>query len=195
VHEVCDEILLIGATRVGFLALLYQEVLPMDGELESKQESKPGLCERCGSRMPPQTRGRPRRWCSQQCRQSAYEERHGLESWKDKQPKVKGLSEVVDVAQSRGAEREAGRRATSSDRRRAHTSTDCLMVVTQDLILMSMVVEQVIDITRRYGVINTFEGRLLAERVAELINTVFDRSTAVVPAKACPGINPPTPDS
>jgi hypothetical protein len=58
---------------------------------------------------------------------------------------------------------------------------------------MAMVVEQVIDITRRYGAINTFEGRLLAEQVAELVNAVFDRSAAVVPAESFPGINPPTP--
>lgn len=158
----------------------------------SKEPSKHRLCERCGKRTPPQKRGRPRRWCSQQCRQLAYEERHGLESWKDKQPKVNNLSDVVEGASERGARRDASRQRSSADRRREHTSTDCLMVVTQDLISMTMVVEQVIDITRRYGVINTFEGRLLADRVAELINTVLDRSAGVVPVDACPGINPPT---
>ena len=166
----------------------------MSDEQESKEPSKPRLCERCGSRMPPQKRGRPRRWCSQQCRQSAYEERHGLESWKGKQPKVNGISDVVEVAQSRGAEREAGRRRTSSDRLRTHTSSDCLLIVTADLILMTMVVEQVTDMVRVYGVVNTFKGRLLAERLAELVNTVLERTTAVVPVDACPGINPPNPE-
>ena len=165
----------------------------MSDEKESMEARKPRLCERCGSRMPPQKRGRPRRWCSQQCRQSAYEERHGLESWKDKQPKANDLSDVIEVAQSRGAEREAGRRRTSSDRRRTHTSSDCLTTVLADLILMTMVVEQLGDMVRDYVVVNTFKGRLLAERLAELVNTVLERSAAVVPVDACPGINPPTP--
>ena len=143
--------------------------------------------------MPPQKRGRPRRWCSQQCRQSAYEERHGLESWKDKQPKVKDLSDVVEAMSERGARRDVSRRQSSSGRRRAHTTDDCLNVVGQDLQLMALIVDQVIDITRRYGAINTFEGRMLAERVAELVNAVLDRSAGVVPAEHFPGINPPTP--
>lgn len=159
----------------------------------SKEPSKPRLCERCGKRMPPQKRGRPRRWCSQQCRQSAYEERHGLESWKDKQPKVDNLSDVVELAQEHGARRDASRRRPSSDRRLAHTTDDCLNVVGQDLLLMSMIIDQVIDITRRYGAINTFEGRTLAERVAELVNTVLEQTARVVPVDQCPWINPRTP--
>lgn len=159
----------------------------------TKDRSGPRLCEGCGSPLPPQKTGRPRRWCSQQCRQVGYEERNGLESWKDTQPKINDLSDAVEVMQSRGAEREVRRRRAASVRGRDHTPNDCLNAVGQDLILMTMVVEQVIDITRRYGAINTFEGRLLADRVAELINTVFDRSAGVVPVDACPGINPATP--
>ncbi|WP_332643559.1 hypothetical protein [Aeromicrobium sp.] len=145
--------------------------------------------------MPPQKRGRPRRWCSQQCRQSAYEERHGLESWKDKQPKVSNLSDVVEVMSERGARRDAARRRSTSDRRGAHTPNDCLFAVGEDLISMTMVVERVTDMVRDYGVVNTFEGRLLAGRVAELVNTVLERCAAVVPVEACPGINPSTPES
>ncbi len=159
----------------------------------SKEPSKPRLCERCGKRMPPQKRGRPRRWCSQQRRQSAYEERHGLESWKDKQPKIKDLSDVVEEAQERGARREVSRRQSSSGRRRAHTTDDCLNVVGQDLQLMALIVDQVTDITRRYGAINTFEGRMLAERVAELVNAVLEQTARVVPVDQCPWINPRRP--
>lgn len=166
----------------------------MSDETESKEPSRPRLCERCGSRMPPQKRGRPRRWCSQQCRQLAYEERHNLESWKDRQPKVSSLSDVVEVASERGARRVASRTQSASNRRGAHTPNDCLNVVGQDLLLMAMVVEQVIDITRRHGVINTFEGRLLADRATELLNSVLDRTAGVMPVNACPGINPPNLD-
>jgi len=42
---------------------------------------KPRLCERCGKWMTPQKRVRPRKCCSHQCRQSAYEERNGLSRW------------------------------------------------------------------------------------------------------------------
>lgn len=116
-----------------------------------------------------------------------------MESWKDKQPKVDNLSDVVELAQEHGARRDASRRRPSSDRRRAHTTDDCLNVVGQDLLLMSMIIDQVIDITRRYGAINTFEGRTLAERVAELVNTVLEQTARVVPVDQCPWINPRTP--
>ncbi|MGJ9412887.1 hypothetical protein ACHAAC_09275 [Aeromicrobium sp. CF4.19] len=120
----------------------------------------------------------------------AYEERHGLESWKDKQPKAKDLSDVVEAMSARGARRDPARRRSSSDPRRVHTPNDCLNTVGEDLTLMTMIVEQVIDITRRYGVINTFEGRQLAERVAELASAVLARSARVVPVDVCRGINP-----
>ncbi|MEO6604988.1 MAG: hypothetical protein ABIN55_05190, partial [Aeromicrobium sp.] len=131
---------------------------------------------------------------SQQCRQSAYEERHGLESWKDKQPKVNDLSEVVEVISDRGARRDATRRLSTPNRHGDHTPNDCLFAVGEDLISMTMVVERVTDMVRDYGVVNTFEGRLLAGRVADLVNAVLERSAAVVPAEACPGLNPPRPE-
>jgi len=58
---------------------------------------------------------------------------------------------------------------------------------------MALIVDQVIYITRRYGAINSFEGRMLAERIAELVNTVFEQTTRVVPVDECPWINPRTP--
>ena len=102
------------AIGVGDLGLVGSGGLPMSEEKGSAGSSSPKLCARCGSRMPPQKRGRPRRWCSRQCRQSAYEERHGLESWKDKQPRVSDMSDLVEASQSRGSERESRRRRASS---------------------------------------------------------------------------------
>ena len=43
------------------------------------------------------------------------------------------------------------------------------------------------------SVVNTFDGRLLAERVAELARVVLDPTARVVPADSGPGINPATP--
>lgn len=161
----------------------------------SKEPSKPRLCERCGKRMPPQRRGRPRRWCSQQCRQSAYEERHNLESWADKQPKVTDLSDVVEVVQDRAARRETTRhRQAVPGREITHDSSECLQTVRSDYVLMTFVVERVADIVRAHGVANTFNGRLLAGAVVELVNAVLEKTAAVVPVAACPGINPQTPE-
>ena len=57
----------------------------------------------------------------------------------------------------------------------------------------TFVVEHVADVVRAHGVLNTFNGRILAGAVAELVNAVLEKTAAVVPADACPGINPPTP--
>lgn len=165
----------------------------MSDDKGSKEPNKPRLCERCDSRMPPQKRGRPRRWCSQQCRQLAYEERHGLESWKDKQPKVNNLSDVIEVMQDRAARTGNRRRQVAADRDALHTESDCVHEVRSNYISMAFVVEHVADIVRAHGVVNTFDGRILARAVTELVNAVLEKSAAVVPAEACPGINPSTP--
>ena len=152
----------------------------MNDEEESAASSKPRLCERCGSRMPPQKRGRPRRWCSQQCRQSAYEERHGLESWKDKQPKIRDLSDVVEVAQERAARRGAGRQRTPTEHRPAHTSGDCVSAVCSDQLYMAMVVDAVADLVSDQRLLNTLEGRFLAQGVARLVEAVHMAAFRVV---------------
>lgn len=166
----------------------------MSAEWESADQPKPRTCSRCGDSMPPQKAGRPRKWCSQQCRQSAYEERHGLESWTDRQPTVDDISDVVEVMADRASRRTGARRRALSDRHQPHTPDDCLNVVGQDLVLMATIVEQVIDITRRFGVISSFEGRLLGERVPDLVNIVLDNLMRVVPADECPRISPSTPE-
>ena len=151
----------------------------MSDDKGSKEPSKPRLCERCGSRMPPQKRGRPRRWCSQQCRQSAYEERHGMESWKDKQPKVNDLSDVVEVAQDRAASRSGGRHLTS-ERRRVWASHDCVSAVCSDQLFMAMVVDAVADLVSDQRLLNTLEGRFLAQGVARLVEAVHAAAFRVV---------------
>lgn len=118
-----------------------------------------------------------------------------MESWADRQPKVNSLSDVIEVAQTRGAEREVRRRRPASDRRQTHTSTDCLRVVTSSLLLTAMVLERVTDTVRVCGVVNTAEGRILAGHVADLVNAVLARSASVVSAEASPGLNPPTPET
>ena len=85
------------------------------------------------------------------------------------------------------------------DREVPHTSHTCVQTVLADyilttfVILKTFVVEHVTDVVRAHGVVNTFNGRILADAVAELVNAVMQKTAAVVPADACPGINPPTP--
>lgn len=83
----------------------------MSAKEESISQPERSACQRCGLPLPLQKSGRPRKWCSAQCRQAAYEERRGLESWKDKQPKVNDLSDVVEAVQNRAARRASVRSA------------------------------------------------------------------------------------
>lgn len=145
----------------------------MSDERGSKEPSKPRLCERCGSRMPPQKRGRPRRWCSQQCRQSAYEERNGLESWKDKQPKVSSLSDVVEVMSERGARRYVTGIPMLGRHRPDHRRPTCLAVVTSDEFYMRVVLDAVTDMLVEDRIPDTLDGRFLAGGISRLVNTVM----------------------
>ena len=160
----------------------------MSDDNGSKGPSKPRLCERCGSRMPAQKRGRPRRWCSQQCRQSAYEERHGLESWKDKQPKVSNLSDVIEAAQERAARQRMGRRYVTGipalDRHRPdHKWVDCVGVVCSDEMYMRAVLDRVTDMLDERRIPDTIDGRFLAGGIARLVNTVVPGAIRVPDAE------------
>ncbi len=133
---------------------------------------KPRTCERCGKRMPPQKRGRPRKWCSQQCRQSAYEERNGLPSWKDQQPRVEDLSDVIEVEQNRSARRAAVGAAARMTGPAAHFSGDCLAVVWADQTLLAMSLDRVIQHVLDGTIMNDLPGRFLANRVMHLANAL-----------------------
>lgn len=133
----------------------------------AKDRSGPRLCEGCGSPLPPQKTGRPRRWCSQQCRQTGYEERNGLESWKDKQPKVSSLSDVVEVAQDRAAQRSLTRQRPADHG--VHVWGDCVSAVCADQLYMAMVVDAVADLISDDNVLDNLDGRFLAGGVARLV--------------------------
>lgn len=159
----------------------------MSDEEESKKPIKPRLCERCGSRMPPQKRGRPRHWCSQQCRQLAYEERHGLASWSDGQPKVTDLSEVVEISQDR-AVTQAVMRESARRRQPNEAPHDCTFEIWQDHTEMSIIVDHVADLVAHQAFRTGHDGRLLIEAVARLVNAVDlveDRANGRPAAEAC----------
>ena len=166
-----------SSTEVVALDLWVQEVDM--GDVQNRSEvTKPRLCQRCGSRMPPQKRGRPRRWCSQQCRQSAYEKRHGLESWKDKQPKVSDLSDVIEESQSRAAKWDVAHRLAISGGPRPHAFGDCLATVCGDQLQLAMVIDTVTDHVLEDKILNNGEGRFLANRLMWLVDAL-----GLLPAK------------
>jgi hypothetical protein len=144
----------------------------MSDEKTSGAKSTPRLCERCGSWLPPQKRGRPRRWCSQQCRQSAYEDRHGLESWKDKQPKVTDLSDVVEEVQSRAAKRERARHAAPKTPSRTHSAGDCVRTVCGNQDYLGIVIDTVTDQVLADRILDDDAGKFLANRVMYLIQAL-----------------------
>ena len=160
---------------------------------ESTDQPELRTCQRCGSPLPSQKSGRPRRWCSPQCRQAAYEERRGLEGWKDKQPKVNDLSDVVEVVQNRAARRAVARHLPSTSQS-AYGSHDCVSTVCTDQLFMAMVVDAVADLVWGQRLVNTLEGRFLARGVAHLVEAVQAVSFRVVPAENFPTTNHPESD-
>lgn len=142
----------------------------MSDEQETSEVAKPRLCVRCGERMPPQKRGRPRRWCTQQCRQLAYEERHGLESWKDKQPKGNDLADVVEEMQTRAAKREVSRlAATPNEPPGKHSTGDCVRTVCSNQIYLAMAVDTVTDQVIADKILDDHAGKFLTGAVSYLI--------------------------
>lgn len=62
-------------------------------------ELVPGTCPRCGRAVPKNKTGRPPKWCSQQCRRAAYEERRAA---------ARGALAVQVVAQVTEVEHDIG---------------------------------------------------------------------------------------
>lgn len=160
---------------------------------ESTERSEHRACQRCGSPLPSQKTGRPRRWCSGQCRQAAHEKRHGMESWKNKQHKVGDLSDVVEVVQDRAAGRAVARQRPSKGQS-AYGSHDCVSTVCTDQLFMAMVVDAVADLVWGQMLVNTREGRFLARGVAHLVEAVQAVAFRVVPAEDFPTPNHPESD-
>ena len=158
----------------------------MSAKQESTDQTESKTCRRCGAPLPPQKAGRPRQWCSQQCRQSAYEERHGLENWKDKQPKVNDLSDVVEVMQDRAARRDVVRKRDPKDYVSAHTWGTCVGTVCADQLYMAMVLDAVTDVIIADKVRAGFEGRFLVGGIARLVETVVPGSLRAAPSDVPP---------
>lgn len=163
----------------------------MMSEERGSEPVKPRTCERCGKRMPPQKRGRPRKWCSHQCRQSAYEERNGLSSWAERQPKVESLSDIAEVVQGRAAKRQRFRFTPFSDpgygpsglprvAEPEHDPNGCVATVEWDYILTAVVIHDLANLVRDLGIPNTSDGRWLADSVVGLVQAVLFKAGQVI---------------
>lgn len=68
--------LLAEETAWAILFAALEEQLQLNRELASGPPIGLITCRRCGDPASQQRRGRPRKWCSNACRQAAYRERH-----------------------------------------------------------------------------------------------------------------------
>ncbi len=78
------------------------------------------LCRQCGLPVPTQKTGRPRKYCSQSCRQQAYEERHGLEPWTERHRKDDDGFAALENNASRQARRDVQRQLARVTQKAAH---------------------------------------------------------------------------
>ena len=95
-----------------------------------------------------------------------------MESWKEKQPKVKDLSDVVEVLSERGARRYESGIPVVDRHRSDHKWTTCLGVVCSDEFAMRAVLDAVTDMLCADRIPDTIDGRFLAGGIARLVNTV-----------------------
>ena len=103
-----------------------------------------------------------------------------MESWKDKQPTVNSLSDVVEVMSDRGARR-GGQSRGSSARKSNRASHDCVGVVCANQAYMALVVDDVAEMVLDLKPLSNSDGRFLARAVARLVESVHLVAFQVVP--------------
>ena len=80
----------------------------------------------------------------------------------------------------------AARQRSSTKPRSAYTPHDCVSAVCADQLFMAMVVDAVADLVSGQKLVNTLEGRFLAQGVAHLVEAVHAVAFRVVPADEFP---------
>ena len=73
-------------------------------------------CPQCCGPVSAQRRGRPRVYCSQSCRQAAYEERHGIDPWTERYQPHEDPFTVLENNVSRQAIRASNRQLADATR-------------------------------------------------------------------------------
>ena len=73
-------------------------------------------CPQCGAPVSTQQRGRPRVYCSHSCRQSAYEERRGIDPWTERYQPGNDPFKVLENNASRHAMRVSNKRLAGAAR-------------------------------------------------------------------------------
>lgn len=131
-------------------------------------------CPQCGGLIPQQKRGRPRKYCSQSCRQDAYEKRNGLPSWRAERQARESASKVERAY--RRTEYERARRLTrlsTSQRHDIHEQLEaCLDAVCSDELAMAEVLEVVSCIVLDDLLSKTTKSEHLGRAIEQLVSDV-----------------------
>ncbi|MGH8522802.1 MAG: hypothetical protein ACREXY_00815 [Gammaproteobacteria bacterium] len=131
-------------------------------------------CQVCTRKLPaPKGRGRPRKYCSDSCRQEAYERRHEIPAFKDRW------------------EGDDGPGRNDQHRPKPHSFQDCVDEVTGSILGLEDAVDMVTHVIRSGAVFSTGPERMLAFAVSELVNAVIDQSIGVMkPDGSIGGLTP-----
>ncbi len=131
-------------------------------------------CPQCGSFLPQQKRGRPRKYCSQSCRQDAYEKRNGLPSWRAERLARESASKVERAY--RRTEYEKARRLTRLRDSQCHDTHEhlesCLDSVCSDEFAMAEVFENVSCIVLDDLLSQTAKSEHLGRAIEQLVSDV-----------------------
>ncbi|HPU12171.1 MAG TPA: hypothetical protein PLQ19_00070 [Aeromicrobium sp.] len=87
---------------------------------EEPKGQRERLCLQCALPIPRQKTGRPRKYCSQSCRQQAYEDRHGLAPWTERHHKDDDGFAVLEDNASRKARNDVRRQLARATRKAEH---------------------------------------------------------------------------
>ncbi len=132
------------------------------------------ICPQCGSFIPQQKRGRPRKYCSQSCRQDAYEKRNDLPSWRAERLARESARKVERAY--RRTEYEKARRLTrlsTSPRHDIHEQLEaCLDAVCADELAMAEVLENVSCIVLDDLLSKTAKSEHLGRAIEQLVSDV-----------------------
>lgn len=138
------------------------------------ETNTPTECAQCGMSMPAQTRGRPRKYCSAACRQQAYEARHGLPNWKQKQA-IRGLDRELKKLTWR-VERDRARRVAALELEFTHHShldpLECVDAIQLHEVAIAEVLEFVSYLVLESDVGGYAEGVHLGRAIQRLVENV-----------------------
>jgi hypothetical protein len=138
------------------------------------ETNKSAECAQCRMPMPAQARGRPRKYCSAACRQQAYEARHGLPNWGQKQAIREAERKLSKL--TRRVERDRMRRIDALElefEHNRHTHPfDCVDTIRRHAVAIAEVLEFVSYLVLESDVGEYAEGLHLGRAIQRLVEDV-----------------------